>query len=306
MSHYFIELAFYVLSTYLLGCLAGAAWRTYFSKPEPYYEPAVIGAAAGATSVVSNEFAAPASPPIPVLPATAPIVTSIRQPGPVLAPTHPSFQRNDVDGPGDMKKSRPKGLSAPRNGKADDLQLIVGIGPKYEKSLNNLGMYHFDQLANLSQEQATWVDDHLRFEGRMEREEWIEQARLLADGDTAQFNTMYGNVNQKVAKPKGISVARGGKPDDLKRISGIGPKNQKVLHDLGIFHFDQIANWSKDEVVWVDGHLRFNGRIAREEWTRQAKLLADGNESEFKRLYGTGGEKGRDGDAVSGSRTRKS
>lgn len=106
-------------------------------------------------------------------------------------------------------------------------------------------------------------------------------------------------------RPQGIAAARNGKADDLQRISGIGPKNEKVLHGLGFFHFDQIATWTADQVRWVDDHLKFNGRIQREEWIRQARLLAEGNEAEFARLYGTGGMKNAEGEQVSGSRTRR-
>ena len=109
----------------------------------------------------------------------------------------------------------------------------------------------------------------------------------------------------KMERPKGISAARGGKADSLQKISGVGPKNEKVLHKLGFFHFEQIAAWTAEEIEWVDDHLKFNGRIKREEWTRQAKLLAAGNEKEFNKLYGTGGMKNTSGQTVSGTRTRK-
>jgi NADH-quinone oxidoreductase subunit E len=109
----------------------------------------------------------------------------------------------------------------------------------------------------------------------------------------------------KMDRPRGITAARGGKPDDLQRISGIGPKNEKVLHTLGFFHFDQIAAWTAAQVAWVDDHLKFNGRIAREEWVKQARLLADGKEDEFAKLYGTGGLKDDSGQSRAGSRTRK-
>jgi hypothetical protein len=89
----------------------------------------------------------------------------------------------------------------------------------------------------------------------------------------------------KMDRPKGLDKARGGKPDDLQRISGIGPKNESILHTLGFFHFDQIAAWT--------------------EWIRQAGLLATGKEDEFKRDYGTGGLKNKQGATLSGSRTRK-
>jgi predicted flap endonuclease-1-like 5' DNA nuclease len=108
------------------------------------------------------------------------------------------------------------------------------------------------------------------------------------------------------ARPQGIAAAREGRPDNLQRISGIGPKNEKTLHGLGFFHFDQIAAWSDEEIAWVDDHLKFNGRIMREEWTGQAKLLADGKEEEFHELYGTGGLQNKKGESESGTRTRKS
>jgi NADH-quinone oxidoreductase subunit E len=91
------------------------------------------------------------------------------------------------------------------------------------------------------------------------------------------------------ARPQGIAAAREGRPDNLQRISGIGPKNEKTLHRLGFYHFDQIASWTEEEIAWVDDHLKFNGRIVREEWARQARLLADGKEEEFRELYGSGG-----------------
>ncbi len=109
----------------------------------------------------------------------------------------------------------------------------------------------------------------------------------------------------KMERPKGIAAARGGKADDLQRISGIGPKNESILHTLGFFHFDQIAAWTEAQVSWVDDHLRFNGRIKREEWIKQAGLLASGKEAEFTKLYGTGGLRNNKGDTLSGSRTRK-
>jgi NADH-quinone oxidoreductase subunit E len=109
----------------------------------------------------------------------------------------------------------------------------------------------------------------------------------------------------RMDRPKGLDQARDGNPDDLQRISGIGPKNEKILHTLGFFHFDQIAAWTVEQVAWVDDHLKFNGRIGREEWIAQAKLLAAGRDDEFHALYGTGGKKNEDGVAEPGSRTRK-
>lgn len=83
------------------------------------------------------------------------------------------------------------------------------------------------------------------------------------------------------AKPKGLTGPRDGKADDLKRISGVGPKIETLLNELGIYHYDQIAGWSSDEVTWVDEHLKFKGRIGREDWIGQAKTLAAGADTDF-------------------------
>ncbi|WP_340693897.1 hypothetical protein [Hyphomonas sp.] len=63
-------------------------------------------------------------------------------------------------------------------------------------------------------------------------------------------------------------------PDDLTIIGGIGPKIQEVLNELGIFHYDQIAAWSPENIAWVDRHLNFSGRISREGWVEQAAILS--------------------------------
>jgi len=100
--------------------------------------------------------------------------------------------------------------------------------------------------------------------------------------------TMPAAATGVAKRPKGLAGARDGKADKLTKISGVGAKLEKTLHSLGYFHFDQIAVWSPDEVQWVDEHLRFKGRIERDEWLTQAKLLADGKDEEFNKLYGSG------------------
>jgi len=94
-------------------------------------------------------------------------------------------------------------------------------------------------------------------------------------------------AHRRMERPKGLDEARGGKPDNLRRISGIGPKNEKILHTLGFFHYDQIASWTVAQVAWVDDHLKFNGRIGREHWIEQATLLANGEEEEFQARFGS-------------------
>lgn len=79
--------------------------------------------------------------------------------------------------------TRPAGLSAPREGKADDLKLILGIGPKLEALCHSLGFFHFDQIAGWTTNEIAWVDVNLEgFKGRVTRDNWVAQAKILAAG----------------------------------------------------------------------------------------------------------------------------
>ncbi|WP_425046158.1 NADH-quinone oxidoreductase subunit NuoE [Primorskyibacter sp. S87] len=84
-------------------------------------------------------------------------------------------------------EAEPETLSAARDGGADDLKLLKGVGPKLEEKLNELGFFHFDQIAAWTPEQVAWVDSRLRFKGRIERDGWIEQAKQLASGKETEF-----------------------------------------------------------------------------------------------------------------------
>lgn len=74
---------------------------------------------------------------------------------------------------------RPPGLPGPRDGRADDLRRIRGIGPRNEGVLNSLGIYHYAQIAALTPAQVTWLDNYLKFHGRIARDDWIGQASAL-------------------------------------------------------------------------------------------------------------------------------
>ena len=90
-------------------------------------------------------------------------------------------------------------------------------------------------------------------------------------------------------RPATLPAPRGGSVDDLKKIKGIGPKLEEMLHGMGIYHFDQIAAWTPDELSWVDDNLTgFKGRASRDDWPAQAKLLAEGGETEFSARVGKG------------------
>lgn len=69
------------------------------------------------------------------------------------------------------------------------------------------------------------------------------------------------------------AIARPELPDDLKKIAGVGPKLEKVLNDLGIWTYSQVARLTEAEILWLDARLGFKGRIARDKWLDQARGL---------------------------------
>ncbi len=80
---------------------------------------------------------------------------------------------------------------------------------------------------------------------------------------------------QAGSQPPSLAAPQG-EADDLKRLKGIGPQNERRLNALGIFHISQIAAWSAEEAQWIGAALGFPGRVEREGWVGQAQALLDG------------------------------
>jgi predicted flap endonuclease-1-like 5' DNA nuclease len=99
---------------------------------------------------------------------------------------------------------------------------------------------------------------------------------------------------EKAAEPSPAPAAKPAPPtasaDDLTRIKGLGPKIAALLGELGITSFAHIAAWTDDDVARIDDQLgRFKGRITRDQWVVQAKLLAAGDEASFAEQFGNNG-----------------
>lgn len=77
-------------------------------------------------------------------------------------------------------------------------------------------------------------------------------------------------------KPANLLSKPKGEKDDLKLISGVGPKLEDTLNSNGVFHFWQVAEWKKADIAMMDDLLSFKGRIERDDWIKQAKKLAKG------------------------------
>ena len=81
-------------------------------------------------------------------------------------------------------------------------------------------------------------------------------------------------------RPAALDGPRGGKADALTRIKGLGPRIEKALHGIGIYHFDQIAAWTAEEKNRVNGALKLGGRAERDDWIAQAAALAEADAGE--------------------------
>ena len=126
-----------------------------------------------------------------------------------------------------------------------------------------------------------------------EAEAAAQAAATAADASAANTPDYDGDgVHEGInegTRPAALDGPRGGKADNLKEIKGVGPKMEKMCNALGFYHFDQIAAWTFDEVAWVDANLEgFKGRVTRDEWVAQAKILAAGGETEFSKRVDEG------------------
>lgn len=90
------------------------------------------------------------------------------------------------------KTAAPKPLFKAPKGKPDDLKLISGVGPALEAKLHALGITKYAQVASFSAEDIAKVDDSLSFKGRVERDNWVGQAKALADGGEAEYIRVFG------------------------------------------------------------------------------------------------------------------
>jgi predicted flap endonuclease-1-like 5' DNA nuclease len=93
------------------------------------------------------------------------------------------------------------------------------------------------------------------------------------------------SVQRAIARDKRAHVSA---PDDLKRIRGVGVLIEKKLGQLGVSTYEQIANWTAADIERISNSLDFKGRIERENWVEQARILASGGTTEFARRVDRG------------------
>ena len=241
----------------------------------------------------------------------------------------------------------------------DALQRIGAINGEIEKMLGAHGIGRFTQIAGWGPAEIDRFDRLLGSQGRITRENWVEQAQILAKGgDTAHsrdFDRRLAETQRDASvRPKNIAeaikanasavatsatstaaaspaaatmssrpdigglrsvrsdayrstsdattaaaaaaaasvgsakVVRSAEIDDLKRIRGIGVLIEKRLNSVGIVSYGQIADWTTDDIDRVSASLDFKGRIERENWVEQARILSAGGQTEFSRRVDRG------------------
>lgn len=107
---------------------------------------------------------------------------------------------------------RPEWLEAPRNGNADDLTAIKGIGLAVQSMLNEIGIFHYSQIADWSSDEAIWVEQNIGFSGRVSREKWVEQAKKLVAAPNKTSKKKAASKSRKPAQKNTVKRTRSKKP----------------------------------------------------------------------------------------------
>jgi predicted flap endonuclease-1-like 5' DNA nuclease len=206
----------------------------------------------------------------------------------------------------------------------DNLQRILGINAEIEALVARQGVTRYTQIAGWTKVDVDRFDQLLGQNGRIARENWIEQAQILAKGgdttysrevDRAAADEPGGAGDAEASKsarttdlsglrsvrsealrgdahdgPREIgSAGRIAVPSDLKRIRGVGVSIEKRLHAMGVTSYEHIANWTASDIDRISQSLDFKGRIERENWVEQARILAAGGQTEFSRRFDRSG-----------------
>ena len=236
----------------------------------------------------------------------------------------------------------------------DNLQRLSGVSGELEKTLNGQGVTRYSHLASWGKGDVERFDKLLGSDGRIARENWIEQAQMLGrGGDTAYSrdfdrraieavrgpseaadagaarpsrlsDAIRGNTaSQPAASPAradmgalrsvksdayrptavdaatsaaaasaaasgSARVVRSAEVDDLKRIRGVGVLIERKLNSVGIVNYAQIGQWTNTDINKISQMLDFKGRIERENWVEQARILASGGKTEFSQRVDRG------------------
>jgi len=198
----------------------------------------------------------------------------------------------------------------------DDLKQINGIGPFIEEKLNNLGIYTFEQVGALDEEMVEDLTTAIEFfPGRIERDDWVGQADRLFytnrnvspemnNTSAKMITSRYATATEKIeTTPRTVppnpipnptvtttpnlarSVTGSVKPDDLKKIEGIGPKIASILNEAGIYTFYNLSQTPVDRLKGILLNAGNRYKIHNPStWPEQSALAASGEWDRLKQL----------------------
>ncbi len=277
---------------FILGAILGCLLRNLFGSAKAELPAAGAALGVGAAGLAAAKVATPVvpKPPVPAAPLRPVEKARVVPAAPLAARPKPRVKPKVKRAPVKRAPAKPRAKAKP-----DNLKLIRGIGPQNEGRLNNLGIHRFVQIAGWKSKDTEHFGDVLAFPGRIEREDWVGQAKILAKGGSTQFakRVKSGDVGSSLGKasagdmgkkPTGmLKAARGGKADNLTLIDGVGNAIEKKMFKLGIYHFNQVAKMSKAELVWLGNAVGFPGRPERENWAGESKILGAGGTTDHAR-----------------------
>ena len=139
------------------------------------------------------------------------------------------------------------------------------------------------EVAKEKEEATAKAQAQAEEEAQKEREANEQKEKAAAPATEAEMQ-----ASTAIAPEGLLDAPRDGKKDNLTRIKGVGIKIDEALNSIGIWHFDQIADWTEENMVWADRELAFPGRAQRDDWVGQAKLLAKGKETAFSKRVDKG------------------
>lgn len=126
--------------------------------------------------------------------------------------------------------------------------------------------------------------------GRKERFKTIKTENDTEEESQAKakfkMNPIFNKNSTLDYKPMVLSSSA--KMDNLKKIKGINSQIEKKLHNLGIFHYEQIANWSSKNIEWVESFLELPNYVRNNQWLDQSIILKNGNETTYSQQVENG------------------
>ena len=163
---------------------------------------------------------------------------------------------------------------------SDDLTIISGIGGWIQEKLNALDIFTFRQISNFTKEDIVTVTEAIEFfPGRIERDEWIFQARELI-----RIAGKKSDLLKRIRDRKGriyydrLGIAHKYEANNLTLIDGLGLWVEERLNTLGIYTFSQLSKLTRTDIETITEVLELiPGRIEQDKWVEQARELAKRN-----------------------------